>query len=74
MSHHSRKVPVFRPKPPLSEDLGAWITAILGVIFTLAIMLWPWTTSEPVRIASNTTTVEKTNLEEPPPKPLPSAQ
>jgi hypothetical protein len=72
MSHHSHKPPIFRPKPPLSEDVGAWIAAVLGVIFTLGIMLWPWNPPAPVQMASNTTTVEKTNIDEPPPKPPPS--
>jgi hypothetical protein len=71
MSDPYRMRPRLKPISPDRDDVGAWIAAILGVLFTLAVIFFPWRWSEPQRMASNTTTVEKTNPNEPPPKQPP---
>lgn len=56
---------------PDKEDIGAWIAAVLGMLFTLAIMFWPggWSGStQMTRMASNTTVIAKTDPNQPPPK------
>jgi hypothetical protein len=59
---------LLRPIQPEKPDLAGWIAAVLGVLFTLGIMLWPGGWSQPTRLASNTTTVEKSSLTQPPAK------
>jgi len=57
-----------RPIEPDQKDVAGWIAAVLGVLFTLGVMFWPGGWSQPTRLAFNTTTVEKTNPTQPPPK------
>jgi hypothetical protein len=60
---------------PDKEDVGAWVAAILGVIFTLGLIFWPSGWSTPTQTASNTTIVDKTDPNQPPPKePAPAVQ
>ena len=70
MSDHYRRRLSLRLTPPEKEDVGAWVAAIVGVFFTLAVMFWAFSWNPPTRMASNqanTTTVEKTNPDQPPP-------
>ena len=52
---------------PDKEDVGAWIAAIFGLIFTLALLFGYSVWREPIKVASNTTTIEKTDPNQPPP-------
>jgi hypothetical protein len=60
-----------RPVRPASEDVGAWVAAILGFLFTLAVMFWPggWNNEALRQMADNTTVVGKTDPSYPPPNP-----
>jgi len=75
MRDRYHKRPALPPIPPDKEDVGAWIAAILGVLFTLGVISWPgnWSAPprEPTRMAANTTTIAKTDPNQPPPGHFP---
>ena len=68
---HSYDDPVLGPMRPPREDVGAWVAAILGFLFTLAVIFWPggWNSRTPQQIADNATVVGKTDPNDPPPNP-----
>jgi hypothetical protein len=60
--------PPHRPVAPDKEDIGAWIAAVFGLLFTLILLFGYSVWREPVRVASNAITIEKTDPNQPPPR------